>query len=105
MAVLISFYIVPLSEGTSISRYVKEVVRLLKEKKVKFMVTPASTIIEVSDVGEGLKTIAEVHEKIMSMGVKRMVTVIKIDDRRDKELSLNIMVDKVNKIISEFSDQ
>ncbi|WFO75995.1 MTH1187 family thiamine-binding protein [Desulfurococcaceae archaeon MEX13E-LK6-19] len=100
MGVLISFYIVPLGEGTSISRYVSEVAKTLKEKNVKFMMTPESTIIEAKDVNEGLKIIAEVHNKIMSMGVNRMVTVIKIDDRRDKELTLEIMKNKVDKILT-----
>jgi len=41
------------------------------------MLTPASTIIEAKDVAEGLSIIAEAHERIMSLGVKRMVTVIR----------------------------
>ncbi len=101
MGVLISFYIVPVGEGTSISKYVSEVARFLREKNVEFMMTPESTIIEAKDVNEGLKIVAEVHNKIMSMGVKRMITVVKIDDRRDKELTLEIMKDKVSRILAE----
>ena len=99
MGVLISFYIVPLGVGSSVSKYVGEVVRFLKEKNVKFMLTPESTIIEADSVAEGLKIIAEAHEKVMSLGVKRMVTVIKIDDRRDKPLTLDIMKHKVDSIL------
>ena len=96
---LISFYIVPLIGSSSISWYVSEVIRFLREKNVKFMLTPESTIIEAKDVAEGLKIIAEAHERIMSLGVKRMVTVIKIDDRRDKPLTLDIMKQKVDTIL------
>ena len=99
MAVLISFYIVPLAGSPSISRYVGEVIRFLREKNVKFILTPESTIIEADDVAEGLRIIAEAHERIMSLGVKRMVTVIKIDDRRDKPLTLDIMKQKVDTIL------
>jgi len=97
--VLISFYIVPLTGSSSISWYVSEVIRFLREKNVKFMLTPESTIIEAKDVAEGLRIIAKAHERIMSLGVKRMVTVIKIDDRRDKPLTLDIMKQKVDTIL------
>ena len=96
---LISFYIVPLTGSSSISWYVSEVIRFLREKNVKFMLTPESTIIEAKDVAEGLRIIAKAHERIMSLGVKRMVTVIKIDDRRDKPLTLDIMKQKVDTIL------
>ena len=99
MGVLISFYIAPLGVGPSISKYVSEVIRFLKENNVKFMLTPESAIIEAKDVAEGLSIIAEAHERIMSLGVKRIVTVIKIDDRRDKPLTLDIMKQKVDKIL------
>jgi len=102
MTVLISFYIVPLTGSPSISRYVGEVIHFLREKNIKFMLTPESTIIEARDVAEGLKIIAEAHEGIMSLGVKRMVTVIKIDDRRDKPLTLDIMKQKVDKILKDY---
>ena len=96
---LISFYIVPLTGSSSISWYVSEVIRFLREKNVKFMLTPESTIIEAKDIAEGLRIIAKAHERIMSLGVKRMVTVIKIDDRRDKPLTLDIMKQKVDTIL------
>lgn len=100
MGVLISFYIIPLGRGTSISRYVGEATRILRENNVKYMLTPESTIIEADSVEEGLKNIATVHEKIMSLGVERMVTVVKIDDRRDKPLSIDVMRQKI-KLIEE----
>lgn len=96
---IISFYIVPVGDGTSISKYLIEVSRYLKEKNVKFIMTPASTIIEAENVGEGLRLVGEVHEKVMEMGVSRMITVVKVDDRRDKELSLESMEKKIKEII------
>jgi len=102
MAVLISFYIVPLTRSSSISWYVSEVIRFLREKNIKFMLTPESTIIEAKDVAEGLRIIAKARERIMSLGVKRMVTVIKIDDRRDKPLTLDIMKQKVDTILKDY---
>jgi len=40
MAVLIFFYIVPLTGSPSISWYVSEVIRFLRWKNIKFMLTP-----------------------------------------------------------------
>jgi len=38
----------------------------------------------------------------MSLGVKRMVTVIKIDDRRDKPLTLDTIKHKVDTILKDY---
>ena len=64
MVMLIFFYIITLTGSPSISRYVGEVIHFLREKNIRFMLTPESTIIEARDVAEGLKIIAEAHERI-----------------------------------------
>lgn len=78
------------------SKYIAEAIKLLEEKGVKYQLTPMGTIIEVGSVEEGLKIVGEAHELMFKLGVKRVVTHIKIDDRRDKERK---MEDKVKSVI------
>lgn len=100
MAVIMEFVIVPLGE-ISLSRYVAEVVKLLEEKGVKYTLTPMATIIEVPSVEEGLKLINEAHELMFKLGVSRVSTTIRIDDRRDKERH---MEDKVEAVMSKVKE-
>ncbi|AEH25011.1 MTH1187 family thiamine-binding protein [Pyrococcus yayanosii] len=93
--IIIEFSVVPLGE-LSLSRYVAEIIKLLKEKGVKHQLTPMGTIIEVSSIEEGFKIIAEAHELMFKLGAKRVLTNIKIDDRRDKERG---MEDKVRSVL------
>jgi uncharacterized protein (TIGR00106 family) len=100
VSVIIEFVIVPLGE-LSLSRYVAEVVKLLEKKGVKYQLTPMSTIIEVSSVSEGFKIIEEAHELMFKLGVKRVSTTIRIDDRRDKRRH---MEDKIKSVLEKAQE-
>ncbi len=93
--VIVEFIIVPLGEK-SLSRYVAEVVKLLESKGVKYQLTPMSTIIEVPTVEKAFGIISEAHELMFKLGVERVSTTVRIDDRRDKERK---MEDKVKSVM------
>ncbi|MCD6559277.1 thiamine-binding protein [Thermococci archaeon] len=100
MSVIIEFIVVPLGE-LSLSGYVAEVVKFLENKGVKYTLTPMSTIIEVSSIGEGLGIIEEAHELMFRLGAKRVSTTIRIDDRRDKDRK---MEDKVKSVLEKMGE-
>jgi len=80
--------IIPLGTGTpSVSRYVVDVLKVLKESNLKYELTAMGTIIE-GDLNEVLKWVRRMHEVPFKEGAKRVVTTIEIDDRRDKELTI-----------------
>jgi uncharacterized protein (TIGR00106 family) len=77
--------ITPLGTGTpSVSRYVAGVERILRESGLKNQLTAMGTIIE-GDLDEILKVIRRMHEHPFTQGAVRVSTLVKIDDRRDKE--------------------
>ena len=82
--------IVPLGTGTpSISKHVARALRVLREAKdVKYELTAMGTIIE-GDLDKVLKVVKHMHEDAFAEGVVRVLTTIKIDDRRDKTLSID----------------
>ena len=94
--VIVELSVVPLGIDHGFSRYVAKVVKLLEEKGVKYQLTPMGTIIETEELGEALKIIEEAHELMFREGFKRVYTVVKIDDRRDVERS---MEDKVSSVM------
>jgi len=95
MVVIVEFNIIPLGVGISVSRFLVPAVEELEKQKVKYEVTSMCTIFEAKNVEEAFELVREAHESVFEMGVRRVVTAIKIDDRRDGERS---MEDKVKSL-------
>ncbi len=80
--------IVPLGTGsTSLSRYVAQVISRLDGAGLAYELTDMGTIIQ-GDAARLMELAAELHEIPFAHGVKRVYTVIKLDDRRDKPVVL-----------------
>ncbi len=78
--------VLPKTETVSVSARIADIIQYLKDSGIKFTLTPMSTIIE-GNVDFLLKTAGSMHSIPFSKGVQRVYTVIKIDDRKDKELT------------------
>jgi len=77
--------IAPLGTATpSLSAYVAGVEEVLQASGLKPQLTAMGTIIE-GDLDRILKVVREMHEHPFAQGAVRVSTLIKIDDRRDKE--------------------
>jgi len=77
------------TDSTSISKYVAAIEKALgkEQGRVKIKLTPMSTLIE-GDIHDLFEIIEKLHEIPFSNGVKRVETNIRIDDRRDKQLTM-----------------
>jgi len=97
--VIVEFSIIPVGVGTSVSRYVSEAIKVLEAKGVKYQVTAMGTIFEVESLSEALNIVLEAHEAVIKAGALRIITNIKVDDRRDKKSS---MEDKVKSVMEKL---
>jgi uncharacterized protein (TIGR00106 family) len=90
--------VVPLGTKTpSVSQYVARAVKILEqEKSIKYEITPMGTILE-GDLDGILAVVRKMHEGVFGDGVARVVTTIKIDDRRDKAQGMKEKVDSLRK--------
>ena len=80
--------IIPLGTGSpSVGEYVAEIQTVLQQEGVAFKLNDMGTAIE-GDVGDLLALAAKLHELPFQKDVKRVVTQIAIDDRRDKKVKL-----------------
>jgi len=94
--------VVPLGTGSSsVSQFVAGCVKIVEEKGVKYMVTAMGTEIE-GEVGELLGLAEQMHHAPFAKGVQRVVTTIKIDDRRDKELKIEGKINAVHTRLKEM---
>jgi uncharacterized protein (TIGR00106 family) len=83
--IIVEFSITPLGTGnSSLSKYVSEACKVVKNSGVSFTITPMGTIIETETLSDAFDIVRKAHEAVLKMGVSRVSTSIKIDDRRDK---------------------
>jgi uncharacterized protein (TIGR00106 family) len=90
--------VVPLGTKTpAVSHYVARAVKVLeREKGIKYEMTAMGTIIE-GDLDRILAVVKKMHEGTFGEGVARVITTVKIDDRRDKVQSMKEKVDSLRK--------
>jgi uncharacterized protein (TIGR00106 family) len=81
--------VVPLGTASaSLSSFVAETERVLKNfPAIKSLLTPMSTILE-GEMTDVLAAVRAMHEAPFRMGALRVSTTLRIDDRRDKPLTM-----------------
>jgi uncharacterized protein (TIGR00106 family) len=85
---LMEITVVPLGTGTSVSNYVAEAVRALESlPDLDYELTSMGTIVE-GDVDQLLAAASKMHQAVVKAGAQRVETSIRIDDRRDKPITL-----------------
>ena len=82
--------VVPLgTNNPSISSYVKRAILEIKKLGLKSNLTAMGTIVESKNIDDIFLAIKKIHEALFDQKVLRLVTTIKIDERRDKEGSVD----------------
>ena len=90
--------VIPMGTKTpSVSEYVAKAIKaLMQQKNVKYQLTAMGTILE-GELSQVLDALKRMHESVFGEEVKRVVTRITIDDRRDKRLTMDYKVQSVMK--------
>jgi uncharacterized protein (TIGR00106 family) len=98
MAIL-EISIVPLGTGkTSLSHHVARAVKVLREEGANYQLTAMGTIIE-GDLEELMRLVIKMHEAVFTGDVSRVLTTLKIDDRRDKAATITGKVKALKKAL------
>jgi uncharacterized protein (TIGR00106 family) len=98
------FAIFPTSEGTSVSRYVREAVRALEASGLRTETGGMSTVIEAPDLESLLRAVAAAHAAVKAMGPQRIHIDLRIDHRLDKEATVASKLKAIRKRESERQD-
>ncbi len=90
--------IIPIGTKTpSVSESVAKAIKTLtQEKNVEYQLTAMGTIFE-GELSQVLDVVKRMHESVFGEEVKRVVTRITIDDRRDRKLTMDYKVQSVMK--------
>ncbi|HET9869018.1 MAG TPA: MTH1187 family thiamine-binding protein [bacterium] len=89
--------VVPLGTGkTSVSPYIAAIFKhLRKQKKVRYELNGMGTIL-TGKAEDLFRLAAQLHRLPLSRGAKRVYTVIKLDDRKDKA---QLPIEKVDSVL------
>jgi len=93
--IVAEFSMVPMGSGTSAGDYVKAIHRLLEDAEVSFIPGPMSTAVEAKSLQELFDLMEKASDRLVQMGVKRIITTIRIDMRLDKEISMQSKLSRV----------
>jgi uncharacterized protein (TIGR00106 family) len=94
---LLEISIVPVgTDDPSFSSYVAEACREAERNGIKYEVTPTSTVLE-GDLPALMHVAQQMHDAGFRGGSQRVVTNISIDERRDKDLTMEKSVETVHK--------
>jgi len=88
MSVLAEIMVIPVGTGSpSISHLVADSIKVIQQSGLKYDITATGTNVE-GDLDTILQTVKKMEEVPFREGADRVVLLVKIDDRRDKPISL-----------------
>lgn len=78
----------PVGDGTSLGRFVRKGIAVIKESGFAYEVGGMSTSVEVPDLDALFDLVKKVHAAHVAEGAQRVIIDLKVDDRRDKEATI-----------------
>ena len=94
MSVLVEFAMFPTDKGESVSKYVSRIIKMFKESKIDFQLTPMGTIFEVESIEDATKIINNAYKQL-APDCNRVYTTIKMDIRKNKSNRMQQKIDSV----------
>lgn len=90
---IVEFSILPVGVGPSLSKHISKALDIVDNSGLKYQFTPMGTILE-GDYEEIMHTIKKCHNAVLEE-CERVVTTIKMDDRRGAKDEIEKKVESV----------
>lgn len=90
---LAEFSVVPIGSGESVSQYVAECMKIVEASGMDYRINPMGTVLE-GDYDAVMAVVKKCHHRVMEL-CPRVITTIKIDDRRNRK---NMLEDKIRSV-------
>ena len=82
---IVMINVIPLgTEDSSLSKYVARAIKVLQKEEITYVATSMGTALE-GELDELLPICRKMHEAVFGDDIDRVVTIMSIDDRRDKQ--------------------
>lgn len=89
--------IFPTSEGVSVSKYVKDAVKIIEKSGLKHETGGMSTTIESPDLGTLFGVVEKAHKAMVDRGARRIHIDLRVDHRLDKEATIESKLKAIGK--------
>lgn len=100
MKVIVDLCVVPIGVGLSVSKYIAECEKIIKDAGLKSMLHAYGTNIE-GEWDEVFAAVKKCHERVHEMGAPRISSTLRIGTRTDREQT---MEDKIKSVQLKFSE-
>ena len=98
---MVAISISPGGVGASVGEYVAEALRVLADQDdVRFEVGAMFTTVE-GDLARIFELVLQMEAAVFAMGADRVGTVLKIDNRRDKPLTIEGKIERVKALLAD----
>ena len=101
MSVLLEFSMFPTDKGESVSEYVSQVVKMIKESGAAYQLTSMGTVIETDDIRQALELVARAYDIVDGLGCNRVYSSLKFDIRKGKA---NRLSQKIKSVTEKIGD-
>lgn len=97
---LMEITVAPNGVGTSVSHYVAQAIKVLQNTPgIEYETHAMGTIVRGS-VEQLLSLAGKMHQAVVDAGAQRVSTILRIDDRRDKEVTLTSKLESLKQKLS-----
>ncbi len=103
MSVLLEFSMFPTDKGESVSAYVSQVIKMIRESGVAYQLTPMGTIIETDDLETALGVVSRAQQVLDEAGCGRIYSSLKLDIRKGRDRRLAGKIASIEEKIGEVS--
>lgn len=100
MKVIVDLCVVPIGVGLSVSKYIAQCEKILKEAGLKTILHAYGTNIE-GEWDEVFSAVKKCHEVIHQMGAPRISSTLRVGTRTDREQSMEDKIKSVQLKLSE----
>ena len=100
MKVIVDLCVVPIGVGLSVSKYIAECEKIIKNAGLKSMLHAYGTNIE-GEWDDVFAAVKKCHERVHEMGAPRISSTLRIGTRTDREQTMDDKIKSVQLKISE----
>ncbi len=102
MSVLMEFAMFPTDKGGSVSQYVSQVIKMVKESGKPYKLTAMGTIIETQTMQEALQILQQAYDTL-DASANRIYSTVTFDIRKDKQERLTGKIASIEEKIGDVN--
>jgi len=103
VSVLLEFSMFPTDKGESVSEYVSQIIKMIRDSGMSYQLTPMGTIIETENLVQALGLVEVAYETLEQAGCNRIYSSLKLDIRQGKSGRLQGKLKSVQDKIGEVN--